>query len=290
MLKVPLEGRPMTAPDSLLTIGAFARASRLSVKALRLYDDLGLLPPIRVDKGNGYRYYSPAQLSDARLISLLRQLELPLSDIRTILDAPSMSRPNLLRSYWTSAKAAFVRREELARYVFHQLQGGPNMTQFEVQTRSVPAQRIATLTVYVFVTDLPRTIEQGMQELHTSITSQGGTLAGVPFVIYHGEVNPDSDGPIEICQPYQGQLQPTGNVVLRKESAHTEAFVTLTKRQFEFPAVLRAYDAVAEYATANGRSSLLACREVYPYAWDSAGEADPVSEVAWPYIPAGEEQ
>lgn len=47
----------MTDPDpphtAHLTISAFASASRLSVKALRLYDELELLPPARVDEGNG---------------------------------------------------------------------------------------------------------------------------------------------------------------------------------------------------------------------------------------------
>jgi PPM family protein phosphatase len=64
----------------LLTIGEFARASRLSPKALRLYDELGLLRPARVDEYTGYRYYSRDQLEQARLaseavIDALRPLE-----------------------------------------------------------------------------------------------------------------------------------------------------------------------------------------------------------------------
>ncbi|HEY5985567.1 MAG TPA: MerR family DNA-binding transcriptional regulator [Streptosporangiaceae bacterium] len=47
----------------LLAIGAFARAARLSPKALRLYDELGLLPPACIDPASGYRFYEPAQLS-----------------------------------------------------------------------------------------------------------------------------------------------------------------------------------------------------------------------------------
>jgi protein phosphatase len=43
----------------LLTIGTFAKASRLSPKALRLYDELGLLTPARVDPVTGYRLYAP---------------------------------------------------------------------------------------------------------------------------------------------------------------------------------------------------------------------------------------
>jgi protein phosphatase len=55
--------------DELLTIGAFARLTRLTPKALRLYDELGLLPPVRVDPASGYRYYEPAQLERARLVA-----------------------------------------------------------------------------------------------------------------------------------------------------------------------------------------------------------------------------
>jgi DNA-binding transcriptional MerR regulator len=42
----------------LMSIGEFARLSRLSAKALRLYDELGLLPPAQVDPGSGYRWYA----------------------------------------------------------------------------------------------------------------------------------------------------------------------------------------------------------------------------------------
>ena len=47
----------------LLTIGAFARAAGLTPKALRLYDELGVLPPAAVDPESGYRLYDPAQLA-----------------------------------------------------------------------------------------------------------------------------------------------------------------------------------------------------------------------------------
>jgi PPM family protein phosphatase len=63
-------------------IGEFARRSRLSVKALRLYDELGVLDPARVDEASGYRYYDVAQLEAARLVAMLRQLGLPLATIR----------------------------------------------------------------------------------------------------------------------------------------------------------------------------------------------------------------
>jgi PPM family protein phosphatase len=79
-----------TSPD-LLSIGAFARRSRLSLKALRLYDELGLLPPAHVDAETGYRYYAAAQVDRARLIGLLRRLDMPLARIGRVLELEGAS-------------------------------------------------------------------------------------------------------------------------------------------------------------------------------------------------------
>lgn len=68
-----------------MPIGEFAKRSRLSHKALRLYDTMGLLSPDFVDEGSSYRYYSEAQLEKAKLIGLLRQLEMPLNQIAEVL-------------------------------------------------------------------------------------------------------------------------------------------------------------------------------------------------------------
>ena len=59
--------------DRWLSIGEFARRSRLSVKALRLYDRRGLLVPAVIDETNGYRRYRETQLARARLIAMLRR-------------------------------------------------------------------------------------------------------------------------------------------------------------------------------------------------------------------------
>ena len=69
----------------LMGIGEFAPLSRLSPKALRLYDELGLLPPARVDLDSGYRWYACGQLDQARLVASLRQIGVPLAQIKVIL-------------------------------------------------------------------------------------------------------------------------------------------------------------------------------------------------------------
>ena len=72
---------------ALLTIGDFARATHLSVKALRHYDEVGLLAPAEVDPSSGYRRYRAAQVPAAHLIRRLRGLDMPLPEIRLVLGA-----------------------------------------------------------------------------------------------------------------------------------------------------------------------------------------------------------
>jgi protein phosphatase len=75
--------------DDLMPIGEFSDRSGLSAKRLRTYAAEGLLAPAAVDPGSGYRYYSPGQLADARVIDALRQAGVPLADIRAFRRRPS---------------------------------------------------------------------------------------------------------------------------------------------------------------------------------------------------------
>jgi serine/threonine protein phosphatase PrpC len=89
----------------MLTIGEFATATGLTAKALRLYDDLGLLAPAEVDPANGYRYYEPAQIEQARLVARLRSAGVPLPRISRIIGlAPEAAAADLL-SYWRQVEA-----------------------------------------------------------------------------------------------------------------------------------------------------------------------------------------
>ncbi|MFE2586833.1 MerR family transcriptional regulator, partial [Streptomyces sp. NPDC059378] len=84
----------------LLTIGAFAKASRLSPKALRLYDELELLRPAQVDPVTGYRYYAQAQLEQARLVAWLRRLGMPLAGIRRVCALGPAGRGAAVTAAW----------------------------------------------------------------------------------------------------------------------------------------------------------------------------------------------
>jgi DNA-binding transcriptional MerR regulator len=84
----------METTGQLMPIGRFARLTGLTVKALRHYDEVGLLRPAAVDPDTGYRSYAPDQVRRAEAIRKLRRLELPLDDVFTLLEADD---PELIR-------------------------------------------------------------------------------------------------------------------------------------------------------------------------------------------------
>ncbi|MCO1599070.1 MerR family transcriptional regulator [Micromonospora sp. RHAY321] len=107
----------------LLTIGAFARAARLTPKALRLYDELGLLPPAAVDPDSGYRLYEPDQLDRARLIAQLRRIGMPLAEIRVVCGLEPAAAAEAIHAYWQRIVTDTAARGRLTTFLVEHLSG-----------------------------------------------------------------------------------------------------------------------------------------------------------------------
>ncbi|WP_042433163.1 MerR family transcriptional regulator [Streptacidiphilus anmyonensis] len=106
-----------------LTIGAFARLAELTPKALRLYDELGLLRPAHVDPASGYRYYEPAQLERARLVARLRLLGMPLARITSVCTLPPEAAAAEVAAYWAQVEHDTESRRRLAHLLADHLKG-----------------------------------------------------------------------------------------------------------------------------------------------------------------------
>jgi DNA-binding transcriptional MerR regulator len=216
----------------LLSIGEFARQSRLSPKALRLYDELDILPPARTDPDNGYRWYDPSQLERARMVALLRQVGLPLEGVRQVLDADPKDAVALVRRHWERAQADHRARAGVVLYLLDRLEGR-NPIMYQVATRQMPERTVLCLRRHVaseqevwnlaklflsYFRDRPRPLLPGRQ--------------GAPFLVYHGEVSADSDGPVEFCRPIpaadaSATAAEFPELELRTEPAHEEAVIHL---------------------------------------------------------------
>jgi DNA-binding transcriptional MerR regulator len=215
-----------------MSIGEFARRSRLSPKALRLYDKLGLLAPAHVDTDSGYRFYEPTQLDQARLVAALRQLQVPLAEISGILGLEPEPAAERIREYWAAVEIEHSARRELAGYLVDRMNGKRHVI-YEVSTRDIPNRSVLCRKRNVkgqaeawgfgkeFVSILRR---------HSLPTLEG--RSGAVFCIHWAELSDDSDGPLEWCRPVpESQAAALAAEVpeldLRTEPAHREAFVDI---------------------------------------------------------------
>ena len=265
-----------------MTIGVFSKRTRLSYKALRLYDAMGLLEPAVVDEQTAYRYYSEAQIKKAKLIALLRQLEMPLNNIADVVKLSDHEVTRAVLAYWQSVEEDMRNKRKLVHFLEHYLEGkGDSM--FDIQTRSIEEQKVMSIESYVYVADLPGFISDAMGELYTYLEASGQEEAGDSFVVYHGEVTNDSDGPVEVCVPFKGSLEPEGRIRIRLEPAHQEAYTRIPKKQVIFPDILAAYDALDKYLKANNKMPSLSCREVYFADWDAVSDDELACDIAAPF-------
>jgi DNA-binding transcriptional MerR regulator len=214
-----------------VSIGEFARRSRLSIKALRLYDELGVLVPARVDEASGYRYYDVRQLDAARLVSMLRQLDVSLAAIRELLVCDPADAAERIAAHWQAVESAHDARRELADHLVNLL-SGKRSVMYEVATREMPERSVLCLK---------RTVdEQGAWALGKEFIAilrerplpRMEGREGAMFSIYWGEVSADSDGPVEWCKPVPEADANTlasqyPELTLRTEPAHREAYVEL---------------------------------------------------------------
>ncbi|MET9380150.1 MerR family transcriptional regulator [Streptomyces sp. NPDC002928] len=284
-----------TVDDDLLTIGAFAARARLSAKALRLYDRLGLLAPAHVDETTGYRYYRAGQVERARTVALLRRLDMPLTAIAEVVDALESdggAAADRLDAYWADVEARIARQRTLAAYLRGRMSGRSSEMygKFAVETVDMPGQVLITMTRHTLADELPAWIGSSLDRLEAAARDCGGAVAA-PFVVYHSEVSMESDGPAESCIPVADEAAArawaathgrTWETKVRVEPPRRLAYTRITKAQVAHPQILAAFEAVEEWIRAQGLRYDGPCREVYFADWDAAGPDDVVCDVAFP--------
>lgn len=259
----------------MLSIGSFASVAQLSLKALRLYDQLGIFKPSYVDPDSGYRYYHVDQLHEARLIRMMRQMEMPLATIRRVLAAAPVDAETLVRDYWELREKRMAQARGMLRDLVSYLH--KEATTMEVSVKTVDPQPVISVTRRVKVTELDGHIRDSLKRLFALAEEQGAAMAGPPLGIYHGPVNNDDDGPMEVCLPVEGHVAGAGDVAARELAGGTVASVMLSGAQCEFPAILEGYDTVFDWIRQNGYQAVDSPREI----WHSEPGQDARMEVAW---------
>ena len=272
----------MDQQKNLLSIGDFARMTRLSIKALRLYDQLGLLQPQHVDPQTGYRYYGVDQLSSARMIRNMREMDMPLVTIRQVLTAiPSLPAQAevLLREYAEMREWQVRQIQAQVQQFIQQIQQEQNPMSFEVNVKTIAPQQVLSVTHHIKVNKLDKTIRESVETMYAMLREQKVEASASPFGIFHGAINEQEDGPLEICMPVDAQVKGKGEVQVKQLQGGEAACVMTMGAETDFPNILGAYDAAADWIQKNGYQMAEPPREV----WHSGPGDNPKMEIVWLY-------
>jgi DNA-binding transcriptional MerR regulator len=270
----------------VLTISEFGRRAGLSHKALRLYDVSGLLAPAQVDPANGYRLYDEAQLERARRISVLRQLDMPLTTIAEVLTGTDEDALIRLDRWWAAEEATTAARRATLQYLRDRLSrsGTTGLAPRPVHTRDVPATKIATIRVDTDQQMLVGMIVTCTDEITSYLRAAGATATVGSWVIFHGAVTPEAEATVEICVPFDGLVDPSGRIGIRVEPAHREAYCTITMDECAYPRIMLAYDLVYDWVRSSGNPEAGPPREIYRPDCHLLPRDEPAVDIALPIL------
>lgn len=270
----------MGQSKDLLSIGTFAGMTRLSIKALRLYDQLGILQPLHTDPQTGYRYYGADQLSTARMIRNMREMDMPLASIRRVLAVLPVSQAQaelLVRQHLELRERQLEQIKALARQFVKQLKPEANKMNLEVEIKEIPAQQIISITRHHTVDGLGKQEQQDIGALFNLAHEHGLEAADAPFGIYHGPVSETEDGPVETCLAVNGRITGKDNIEVKQLEGGKAASVTITGELCHYPELLGAYDTAADWIQRNGFETVGPPREI----WYTGPGPDAKWEIVW---------
>ena len=270
--------------DGLLSIGAFAHASLLSVKSLRAYHAAGILVPARVDGRTGYRAYTTAQLIDAAVLRRLRRLDLPLEDVAVILRArdPAVTRAVLARHERTM-------RDRLAEVagIVSELQAHTDAPSAltPVFVRREPATHALAVTGRATEANFPRFLAEAYAELDAVMASLGAAPSGPGGALYPSDPDAD-DTEVLACVPVdEPVVVPAGSGRVRLVEL-PEVTVAVLTHVGDYDTIEVAYRALGAWVADHAEPLEEPVREWYVVSWDRTD--DPATfrtEIAWPCRP-----
>lgn len=180
-----------------MPIGRFSNACRLSIKALRHYDEQGILKPAYVDPDTGYRYYRPEQARDAVLIGMLRSLEIPLTAVERLLRADVQERYRLLDQERKRRERDLIKQKNALRSIERILQAG-ELLPYEIALRIEPAYRVARMSI---TTTPERMLEESAElvyRLFDALQARGQEI-GDPVMCINEEADADGNIRVHAC-------------------------------------------------------------------------------------------
>ncbi len=261
-----------------VAIGEFSRLTHLTVKTLRHYHEQGLLVPYAVDEASGYRRYSVDQVPDALLIGRLRRLEMPLAEVRRVLESSDTGERDAAIAEHLSRMEAELSR---TRAIVASLRGLlTSATTVEVHRRILPELAAVSVTARVERDEIGDWCAQAFPALYSGLdrppAGPGGALYGEEFFTEAvGEVT--AYVPVQIsAEPVEGRTTiPGGSYAV---AVHAGPFVDFD----------RTYAALGSHVAAYETAAAGPIREIYLVSPpETTDESQFRTEVCWPISEQG---
>jgi DNA-binding transcriptional MerR regulator len=187
--------------DTLVGIGDFSKMSYLSVKALRHYHDVGILVPAAVDPATGYRRYTTNQVPVAHAIRRFRELQMPIEEIRLVLQSPDPTESNraILRHLERMQQQLEQTQQTVAS--LQSLLGGQVDEHHQVEFRYLPSVHVLAEVATVRFDDCAAWLEEALAGLHTRAETGGLDVVGTDGALYADEFFQASAGEVTAFLP-----------------------------------------------------------------------------------------
>ena len=256
--------------------------TQLSVKTLRHYHEVGLLEPSSVDPATGYRYYLPEQLATAQVVRRLRELSMPIADVRAVLASTPDRRNALISTH-------LGRLEEQLAVTHSAVQSlrailDRSATGIEIAHRSVPATPAVAIQAMLDRDDLVVWWQGAVAELRATVAASGVVPAGVPGALFGFDLFEHDRGPATVFIPVD---TPVGNVGRVESLIVPSAELAVVRHRGAHDDVDLAYRALGEYALAHEISVAEPLREYYDtFDWDTPDASQWVTDLCWPVFRA----
>lgn len=266
----------------MFKIGEFSKLSRVSVRMLRHYDQLGLLKPVQTDSFTNYRYYTANQLPRLNRILALRDLGFSLEQIAQMLDE-GLSSEQMLGMF--KLKRAEIERQvqedqmKISRLEarIHQLNRKEEAGMYDVILRSVGAELVASYRDVAVDDDR---ITSMFVELETHVARFEKARADKPpFSVYYDAEYRETDIDAEVAVPLAFAIPGTEIIQVREMPAIAKAACVV--HSGGYATLYQAYNALLNWIEENNYRMLGPIREVYlRYGADDLGFELPPNHLA----------
>jgi len=185
-----------------LSIGRFAGLTGISANTLRRYDECGLLSPAFTDPLTGYRLYAVEQLDTGIVVRLLRDLDVPLSELKGLLRSDGSDD---VRSLLEHHRERIVERqaelERILRRIDVVLQREQGLLPFELDVAAVGPTWIVGRRRTTSRAALDAVIDDSLAELEDQLAAGGAQAAGRELVLYYNVLHWYQGLDVEVCLP-----------------------------------------------------------------------------------------